>query len=295
MIEFNRLTKRFGENVAIDGISSTVADGVICGLAGSNGSGKSTLLRMMTGVYRPDGGEVLIDGVNVFDSPTAKARCYYISDYPYFASGMSIRKLAAFTKSMYKTWDNDTFLKLSQSFPLNHNAPIINMSKGMQRQAAIIIALSTKPEYLFLDEIFDGLDPVIRQMFKKIIIENVTDRGMTAVIASHNLREFDDICDTMIMLHNGKIVENSSVDELKSTSFKVQIAFNRDVTPDIFAGLSIINLMQRSRYFTFIISGNEDEIRQKLAVTEPAFIDLVPLTLEEVFIKEMGDVGYEVV
>ena len=295
MIEIKNLTKRFDDKTAIDKLTSTVKSGIICGLAGSNGSGKSTLLRMLTGVYQPDGGEILIDGKNIFDNAEVKSQCYYISDYPYFDSGDTLKKMADFTRSMYNNWDDDYYRKLCEYFPLNRFSSIINMSKGMQRQAAIILAFATRPKYIFMDEIFDGLDPVIRQMLKKLIIENVTDNGMTAVIASHNLREFDDICDNLIMLHNGKIVDNGSVDDMKSVSFRVQIAFNRDVDVDIFAGLNTMNIMQRSRYFSFIVSGDEAEIRTRLSSLEPAFIDLSPLTLEEIFIKEMGGVGYEVV
>ncbi|MCH5202773.1 MAG: ABC transporter ATP-binding protein [Oscillospiraceae bacterium] len=294
MIELKNLTKRFDKLVAVNNVNATIKDGTICGLAGSNGSGKSTMLRMLSGVYQPDDGVILIDGENAFENMNVKSRCYYISDYPFFSNNATLKKLSLILKKIYPNWDQEYYNKLCEYFPIDPKGKIINMSKGMQRQAALILAFATKPKYLFLDEIFDGLDPVIRQTLKKLIIENVTDNNMTAVIASHNLREFDDICDTMILIHNGDIVANTKVEEMKTKSFKIQIAFSQDVTAEIFADMDTKNIMQKGRYFTLIASGDEQEINRKLMEKNPAFVEMLPLTLEEVFINEMGGAGYEV-
>lgn len=294
MIDLINLTKRFDKNIAVNNVTASIPDGAICGLAGSNGSGKSTLLRMLSGVYEPDGGTILIDGKRSFENMEVRGKCYYISDYPFFSNNATVSKLKNYLSGIYPNWDEEYFRQLSAYFPIRHNAKIINMSKGMQRQAALLLAFSTKPKYLFLDEIFDGLDPVIRQTLKKLIVQNVTDNNMTAVIASHNLREFEDICDTMILLHNGNVVSNSKIEEMRSKAFKVQIAFSDDVTPDIFSGLNTRNILQNGRYFTLLISGDEESIRNRLAQLNPAFVEMLPLTLEEMFITEMGGAGYEV-
>ena len=294
MIDLINLTKKFDKNIAVNNVTASIPDGTICGLAGSNGSGKSTLLRMLSGVYEPDGGTILIDGKRNFENMEVRGKCYYISDYPFFSNNATVSRLAKYLSGIYPNWDEEYFKELSAYFPIRHDAKIINMSKGMQRQAALLLAFSTKPKYLFLDEIFDGLDPVIRQTLKKLIVQNVTDNNMTTVIASHNLREFEDICDTMILLHNGDIVSNTKIEEMKSKSFKVQIAFNEDATTDIFAGLNARNINQNGRYFTLLISGDEDSIRNSLMELNPAFVEMLPLTLEEMFINEMGGAGYEV-
>ncbi len=294
MIEVKNLTKRFDKVVAVNDLSFKIKDGAICGLSGSNGSGKSTLLRMLSGVYYPDGGEVLIDGESVYENMNVKSKFFSISDYPYFSNEATIEKLAKYLSKLYPNWDQEYYQKLCKCFPLDVKAKIINMSKGMQRQAALILAFSTKPEYLFLDEIFDGLDPVIRQILKRLVIENVTDNGMTAVIASHNLREFEDICDTLVVLHQGGMVRQSEVDAIKSTTFRVQIAFDRDVAEEFFEQFSPSGLQRDGRFFTFIVTGDEERLRKRLEDTNPVFMEFLPLSLEEVFIKEMGGVGYAV-
>lgn len=292
MIEIKNLTKKFPKVVAVNNLSAVIKEGTICGLAGSNGSGKSTLLRMLSGVYEPDGGKIIIDGDNAFENIAIKEKCCYIPDYPYFANNATLTKMSKYLSKIYPSWDSEYYKVLCGYFPINPGYKIINMSKGMQRQAALILAFATRPKYLFLDEIFDGLDPVIRQTLKRIIIENVTDNNMTAIIASHNLREFDDICDTMMLLHRGELVKNSDVETMKSNAFRVQIAFNRDCTNDIFAGMSTRNIMKNGRYFTLIAEGDEEEITKRLTLIEPVFLEILPLTLEEVFINEMGGAGY---
>ena len=203
MIEIKNLTKKFDSNVALNRMNCYISEGTIFGLAGSNGSGKSTLLRTLSGVYEPDEGQVIIDGEPAFDNHKIKERCYYIADYPFFFNDSTVENMGKLLKNIYSTWDQQRFEELCEMFPIARKKKIINMSKGMQRQASLILAFAAKPKYLFLDEIFDGLDPLIRKTLKTLIIQDVTDRNMTCIIASHNLREIDDICDRIVMLHDG--------------------------------------------------------------------------------------------
>lgn len=292
MIEIKNLTKRFGATVALNEMNCVISEGTIFGLAGSNGSGKSTLLRTLSGVYEVDGGEVIIDGEAAFDNHVIKERCYYISDYPYFFNDSTVENLAKLMRKMYANWDEQRFIQLCNMFPIATNKRIINMSKGMQRQASLILAFSTRPKYLFLDEIFDGLDPVIRKTLKSLIIEGISEDNMTCIIASHNLREIDDICDKIVLLHNGNLVRNTETDTLKNKIHKIQLAFNKVPEGDIFEGLDVQILSRVGGYFALMVRGDIDEITEKLNALNPAFMETMPSTLEEVFINEMEDAGY---
>ena len=294
MIEIKNVTKMFGELKALDSLNFNVSDGSVFGLVGSNGAGKSTLLRVINGVFEPDGGEVLIDGENSFENPSAKAKCYFIPDFPYFYNSSTIQNTAYLYRKLYPDWDEEYFNKLCATFPINIKSNIINMSKGMQRQAALILALSTRPKYLFLDEIFDGLDPVVRQLVKRIIITNVTDRNMTVMIASHNLRELEDICDYIGLLHKGGVVEEKELDKLKLGIHRVQIAFNRPIDESVFEGFDVINKSRQGSLFSLTIRGEYEEFMPRLEALEPAFLEALPLTLEEVFINEMEGAGYDI-
>lgn len=229
MIEIKNVSKSFGKTAALDNLSFCVEEGSVFGLVGSNGAGKSTLLRIIGGIFRAESGEALVDGENSFENTAVKNKLFFVPDYPYFFNNSTVKNLAALYRGIYRNWDEEYFEKLLNIFPIKKNDKIINMSKGMQRQAALILALSTRPKYLLLDEIFDGLDPVVRQLVKRLIITNVTDNGMTAIIASHNLRELEDICDHVGLLHKGEIVLEKELDELKLGIHKVQIAFKGDV------------------------------------------------------------------
>ena len=295
MIEIKGLTKRFDKITAVNNISATIQTGTICGLAGSNGSGKSTLLRMLSGVYEPDEGSIIVDGELNFENISVKGKSYYVSDYPFFSNGATLTKLASYLKNIYPNWDNEYYYNLCKIFRVNPKGKVINMNKGLQRQVAIILAFSTRPKYLYLDEIFDGLDPVIRQSLKKLIVENVADNNMTVIISSHNLREFNDICDSMLLLHQGEIVRCGGVEDMKSRAFRVQIAFNDEMSLDLFKGMDIRNMNQNGRLFSFIALGDEQDIGNHLQSFKPAFMEMLPLTLEEAFINEMEGVGYEVI
>lgn len=292
MIEIRNLTKKFDATIALNNMNCSIAEGTIFGLAGSNGSGKSTLLRTLSGVYEPDGGEVVIDGHNAFDNHEIKERCYYIADYPYFFNDSTVENLAKLLRNIYSTWDEERFKALCSMFPIATNKRIINMSKGMQRQASLILAFATRPKYLFLDEIFDGLDPVIRKILKRLIIQDVTDNNMTCIIASHNLREVDDICDKIVLLHNGELVTNTETDVLKNKIHKIQLAFNETPDGDIFNEIDAQIISQVGSYYSLMAKGDKDEILDKLNRLNPVFIEVLPSTLEEVFINEMEDAGY---
>lgn len=292
MIEIKNLTKRFDKTIAINHLDCDIDEGTIFGLAGSNGSGKSTLLRTLSGVYEPDGGEIMIDGEHAFDNHRIKERCAYIADYPYFFNDSTVERLAILYRKLYKGWDEERYLRLCAMFPIATNKKIINMSKGMQRQASLILAFATRPKYLFLDEIFDGLDPVIRKTLKSLIIEDVTDRNMTCIIASHNLREIDDICDKIVLLHKGELVVNNETDELKNKMHKIQMAFQQAPDKEVFNSIHCEIISQVGNYYVVMAKGNIEEIMQKLHALEPVFIEVMPSTLEEVFVNEMEGVGY---
>lgn len=294
MIEIKNVSKNFDKVKALDSLSLTVNDGTVFGLVGSNGAGKSTLLRVINGVFKSDGGEVLIDGENVFENVGIKGKCFFVSDYPYFSNSATIENTAYLYRKLYSDWDEEYFNKLCSTFPLDKKQRLINMSKGMQRQSALILALSTRPKYLFLDEIFDGLDPVVRQLVKKLIITNVTDYNMTVMIASHNLRELEDICDHIGLLHRGGIILEKELDDLKLGIHKVQLAFSGEVSEDVFNGLEIVNKTRSGNLFKLTIRGTEESFMPRLEALNPAFLEALPLTLEEVFINEMEGAGYDI-
>lgn len=294
MIEIKNVTKKFGDLVALDKLNFNVKEGTVFGLVGSNGSGKSTLLRVINGVFQADGGEVLIDGESTFENPAAKGKCYFVSDFPFFYNNSTVNNTAYIYRKLYPNWSEEYFKTLCNTFPIDTNAKIINMSKGMQRQAALILALSTKPKYLFLDEIFDGLDPVIRQLVKRLLITNVTDNNTTVMIASHNLRELEDVCDHVGFLHKGGIVEEKELDDMKLGIHKVQIAFRDSVEESVFEELNIVRKVRQGNLFNLTIRGEQEEFMPILEALNPAFLEILPLTLEEVFINEMEGAGYDI-
>lgn len=294
MITITNLTKTFGEVKALDRLNCNINKGSVFGLVGSNGSGKSTLLRILAGVYEANGGTVRIDGRPSFDDQDVKSRVYFISDYPYFFNDSTIENTASLYRRLYPTWEESKYIQLCGIFPINKKAKIINMSKGMQRQAALILALSCCPQYLLLDEIFDGLDPVIRQLLKKLLMDDVSARGMTVVIASHNLRELEDVCDHVGLLHKGGIVLEKELDEMKLGIHKVQAAFSSALPDGAFADIDIIDIQKRGLLYNLVARGDKEQLMAKMNALNPVFIEALPLTLEEVFISEMEVAGYDI-
>lgn len=294
MIEIKNVTKSFDSLDALDTICFNIPKGSVYGLLGSNGSGKSTLLRVMSGVFEPDGGEVRIDGERVFENEMVKGKCIFVPDFPYFYNNSTVENTAQLYRKIYPDWSEERFADLCHMFPINKRAKIISMSKGMQRQAALILALSAQPDYIFLDEIFDGLDPVVRQLVKRLIADDVYSRKMTAVIASHNLRELEDLCDYVGLLHRGKIILNKELDNVKQGIHKIQIAFKNAFENNPFEDLNLVKCEQKGNLYNIVIKGEESEYLDYLQSLEPVFMESLPLTLEEIFISEMEVAGYDI-
>lgn len=292
MIEATNITKRFGDCTALDHISCTIPGGCIYGMVGTNGAGKSTFLRLITGVFRADEGTILMDGEPIYENPVMKKRMCYLPDELFFLSGSNMQGMADFYHSIYTDFDYQKFEKLTKDFQLNPKSPINAFSKGMKRQAATILALATNPDYLFFDETFDGLDPIMRNVVKSLICKDVIDRGATAIITSHSLRELEDTCDQLALLHKGGIVLQSDVQDLKTNLFKVQIAFDGALERDMFRNITILNFKKTGSVATLIVRGVKNEVLYTLRGMNPLLLDVLPLTLEEVFTYEVEALGY---
>ncbi len=292
MIQTTKLTKRFDDFTALSDITCTIPDGCIYGMVGSNGAGKSTFLRAVTGVYRPDDGQVLMDGQAVYENPAVKQKVAYVPDTLYFLGGSSMNRMAKLYRAVYPAFDDERFKKLTATFGLNPQKPIHTFSKGMKRQAATVLALSARPQYLFFDETFDGLDPVMRNVVKALICEDVLERNATAIITSHSLRELEDTCDQLALLHKGGLVLESDVQDLKTSLFKIQVAFIHDFTREDFEGLDIRHFTKRGSVANMIVRGDRDETVARLQLQAPVLLDVLPLSLEEVFTYEMEALGY---
>lgn len=294
MIEAKELTKKFDRVMALDHISFQVQSGSVFGLVGSNGAGKSTFLRTLAGIYKPDGGEVLLDGEAPFENTAVKSRIFFIPDYPYFLPQATLADMVGFYKKLYPSWSDGRYETLCGMFPIDRKTNIGNMSKGMQRQAALICAMATQPDLLLLDEIFDGLDPVMRQLLKRIIGNEVADRGMTVVIASHNLRELEDVCDHVGLFHKGGVLFERDLDELKLGINKVQAVFKPMPEYAAFEGLDVVKTDLRGSLISLVVRGKQEDILERIDALHPVFAEVLPLTLEEVFISEMEVAGYDI-
>ena len=293
MIKISNLVKRFDNFAAIDGMTFTFEEGRIYGLVGANGSGKSTLLRTLCGVYICDEGEVTVDGEEVFNNPQIKEKICYLPDTPFFVHQSNLKEMANFYEGLYPTFDRERFNYLMGLFPLDLNAKISTMSKGMQRQAALILSLSVRPKYLLLDEAFDGLDPVMRKVLKALLIEGISEGGMTAIIASHNLRELEELCDAVALIPKGKMLTTGSVEQLKGNLHKVQIAFSRVPDISVFDGLDVLHVEKVGSLINLAVRGEQGEIEEFLNKLGPVFCEILPPTLEEIFVYELEVTGYD--
>ena len=292
MIEVKALTKRFGDFTALDNVTCNIPEGCIYGMVGSNGAGKSTLLRLISGVYRPDAGAVFVDGQPVYENKAVKARIAFVPDDLFFLGGADMRRMAQLYAAAYPAFDKARFEALTAAFKLDPKKPLSAFSKGMKRQAAIILSLSSRPIYIFFDETFDGLDPIMRTLVKKLIVEDVLDRHATAIITSHSLRELEDTCDQLALLHKGGLVLESDVQNLKTSLFKIQIAFNHEYDRDLFEGLDILHYTRHGSVASFIVRGDREQTVATLQAKLPVLLDVLPLSLEEVFTYEMEALGY---
>jgi len=292
MIKIENVTKKLDDYVALANLSCEIPKGNIFGLIGTNGAGKSTLLRAIMGVYQINAGTITIDGLSAYENPIAKKRLMYVPDELYFLPGANMKRMAMLYAAVYEKFDHASFLELTQIFRLDPLMNINKFSKGMKRQAAIILAISTNADYIFFDETFDGLDPVKRNLVKNLIAQQLINNGTTIIITSHSLRELEDTCDQLALLHDGGIVFSSDVQNLKTSLFKVQIAFLEAYDEQKFADFETLSFAKQGSVANFIVRGDRHAVYESLAKLKPVLLEMLPLSLEEVFIHEMASVGY---
>ncbi|MBP3295598.1 MAG: ABC transporter ATP-binding protein [Lachnospiraceae bacterium] len=292
MIELKNLSKGFEDKMVLKGVTTKIASGSICGLIGSNGAGKSTLLRCISGVYKPVSGEMLVDGQEVYENPVVKQKMFFQADDSYFPSGADMEHMAWFYKSYYQAYDLDYFHFLCETFRLDPKKKLQSLSKGMRRQAAMVMALASRPEVLLLDESFDGLDPVVKDAMRKLLCCEVADRAMTVLVSSHSLRELQDLCDQLLFLHDGKILLDQGMDSIGKEMLKLQVAFQKEYDRGIFEGLDIVKYEKNGTVANLIVRGSEEEIRGFLEDKHPILMEILPLALEEMFLCEVQALGY---
>ncbi|HCF70844.1 MAG TPA: ABC transporter [Syntrophomonas sp.] len=294
MIEVSNVSKNFAGLEALNDVTLTVHKGSIYGLVGSNGAGKTTLLKLLAGIYQPDRGAVTLDAQPVFENIDIKGRMVFIPDHLYFFNNYTINDMAGFYRSIYPDWSQERFNRLAEVFKFDVKRRIKTLSKGMQRQVAFWLGFALMPEVMVLDEPLDGLDPVMRQKVKNLMVQDVADREMSIIISSHNLRELEDICDYIGILHRGSMLIQRELDDLKADVHKIQLAFTSDVPAGLYADLQPLYRETRGSVHILIIRGNHDDVINRISKYHPAILDVLPLTLEEIFIYEMGDNGYEI-
>ena len=288
MLEMKNITKTFGDFKALDDLTMTVPKGTVYGLVGPNGAGKSTAIRHLTGVYRPDSGEITLDGRPIYENPDAKVRIGYIPDDIFYFPSATLEDMRKYYRGLYPKFDDQLFERLYEIFRLPKISPIRRFSKGMQKQAAFHLAICCRPEVLILDEPVDGLDPVMRRQVWSLILSDVAEHGTTVLISSHNLRELEDICDHVGIMDHGKMLLEKSLADMQGGTVKLQLVGQ---PPE---GLDILHESSSGRLGTYIIRGSAEEVAETVAATKPAYFDVLPLSLEEIFIYELGGVNYEV-
>lgn len=293
MLQATHLVKRFDGFTALSDISCTVPDGCIYGLVGSNGAGKSTFLRTVCGIYRADSGSVTFDGAPVFENPAAKRELVLVPDELFFLHGATTARMETLYRSVYKSFDGERYHTLLDQFRLPAGKPIQTFSKGMRRLTATALALAVKPRLILFDETMDGLDPIMRHIVKSVIADDVASRGTSAVVVSHSLRELEDLCDQLALLHRGGIVLEQDVTDLKTSAFKIQLAFSQDFDRSRFDGLNIVHYQQQGKVATLIVNGDRDETDAALRAMEPLLLEILPLSLEEVFTYELQARNYD--
>lgn len=293
MIKIDKLSKKYDKDYVLKDLSCNIKDNSIYGLVGANGSGKSTLLRTIMGIYETDGGTISVDGNEVYDNEILKQKMVFVADDLFFYPGYTLMDTAKYYQSMYKDFDMGYLKELAGMLNLSLNKKVSTFSKGMKRQCALICAICTNADYMFFDETFDGLDPVIRNTMKKILIKQMNKKNTTIVMTSHNLRELEDICDNLGLLYQGGILFESDVDTIKTNMFKVQISFEKNFDRDDFEEFDILSFKKQGSVATIIIKDNDGKSKKKLEKMKPLILDYLSLTLEEVFIYEMEALGYE--
>ena len=288
MLEMKNVTKTFGTFKALDDLSMTIPKGTVYGLVGPNGAGKSTAIRHLTGVYRPDQGEILMEGKPIYENNELKARIGHIPDDIFFFPSATMAEMHHFYRDLYPQFDEELYARLYEVFQLPKKTPIRRFSKGMQKQAAFHLAICCRPDVLILDEPVDGLDPVMRRQVWSLILNDVAQRGTTVLISSHNLRELEDICDYVGIMDHGKMLLERSLADMQGNTVKLQMV------GQIPEGLNILHESTSGRLHTVIVRGTAQEVEQIVSAVNPAYFDILPLSLEEIFIYELGGVNYEV-
>ena len=288
MLEMKNVTKTFGSFKALDGLSLTVPQGAVYGLVGPNGAGKSTAIRHLTGIYRPDEGQITLEGLPIYENPQVKATIGYIPDDIFYFPSATLEEMRKFYKGIYPKFDDELFERLQDIFQLPRKSPIRRFSKGMQKQAAFHLTLCCRPEVLILDEPVDGLDPVMRRQVMSLILSDVAEHGTTVLISSHNLRELEDVCDHVGIMDHGKMLLERSLADMQGSTVKLQIV------GDVPEGLEILHETSSGRLRTLVVRGNAVDVTRKVSAAAPAYFDVLPLSLEEIFIYELGGVNYEV-
>ncbi len=288
MLKLSHVTKTFGDKKALDDLCLNVPQGSVYGLVGPNGAGKSTAIRHALGIYRPDSGEITLDGQPIYENPEAKLRMGSIPDEVFYFPSASLEEMRKFYRNIYPKFDDVLFEKLRDVFALPMKNPIRRFSKGMQKQAAFQLTLCCKPDILLLDEPVDGLDPVMRRQVWNLLLSDVARGGVTVLVSSHNLRELEDVCDHVGIMNDGKMLLERSLESMQGGTVKLQIV--GDVPED----LEILHAVWSGRLNTVIVRGTAEEVTAKVAKTNPAYFDVLPLSLEEIFIYELGGVNYEV-
>lgn len=294
MIQVNGLKKAFDGFVALNGVDMHVEKGAIYGLVGPNGAGKSTLIRHLTGVYRPDQGEVQIDGENVYENKAVKSKIAYIPDELFYFMQADTMEMKRFYEGIYPSFDGKLFYRMQEFFPnIDVKRNIRRLSKGMQKQVAFWLAICCKPDILILDEPVDGLDPVMRRQIWSIVLSEVAEKEMTVLVSSHNLRELEDVCDHVGIMHHGKIMIERSLSDLQGSVSKIQVACQSGM-PKLPEHFQVLHMANTGRVYTMIVKGDPKEAEAALSYCNPTIVDVLPLTLEEIFIYEMGGADYEV-
>lgn len=288
MIEVKKVTKTFDGFCALNEVTMTVPKGSVYGLVGPNGAGKSTVIRHITGVYRPDSGQVLLDGVPTYENRHIKQKIVSIPDDWFYFSQSNIRDMANLYAAAYPTFSRERYEKFKGLFPLSEKQTIRRMSKGMQRQAAFWLTMSCMSEYLVLDEPVDGLDPVMRRQVWQVLLDDVASRGTTVLLSSHNLRELEDVCDHVGIMNKGKVLIERTLSDLQDNTVKLQVAYKTAEEPVLPAELEILHRSSVGRVYTYIIRGDREEICRRMQITDPVLVEAIPLTLEEIFIYELG-------
>ena len=294
MIEVKNVSKYFGDIAAVDNISLTIKDGVVMGLLGTNGAGKSTLLRTMAGILKPEHGEILINGEPVWNNPKAKELFFYISDDQFYFPNSTPKEFGAYYSTYYPAFNTERFHELLDRIDLPANRKIRTFSKGMKKQLSILIGICARTEYLFCDETFDGLDPVMRQAIKSLFIQEMSERKFTPVIASHNLRELEDISDHIGLLHKGGVLLSQDLENLRCNLTKVQCVLPEEYDQKIRDALLVMKMQRHGKLLTMTVRGESEKVVDWMNGLKPVYCESVPLTLEEIFISETEVAGYDI-